>query len=244
MINLPLFNEANIPLPFTEDFYLSVDEIFLGIVMIIGAILVFLIGLAFVSKMARDKVPHAHPETGIGGSVINPIEGVKSARFVEEGKGGAIQIELNEGAPRFHIFLYQIGLKRNKAICIYRRRLLVNPKPGDVRHYAVIKDKKVNAFTIAEDPEKGHLHVSLGGLIFAPILMAIFGGLATFIASWGLFFAFEDYADITGQEYIYGIRAPFESTDTWTILFAGMILTALLTFVIIFSAHHEGRRKN
>ena len=248
MINLPLFIDFEIPLPFTESeegpLLLLINQGLLGIIMIVFSFLFLLLGVAIANKIVADRVPHIHPTTGIGGSIISPIPDVKSARFVEEGNAGAIQVELNEDASRFHIYLYQIGLRNGKPVCKYRRRLLIVPKEGDARHYTVIKDKKVNAFAIDEDPVKGHLHISIAALIFAPIIMSFFAFSAIYSAVWGTFFFLQDYADSTGQYFVYGLEAPFERPDSVQLLLIGTALIFVATFLIVFATAHEGRRKN
>ena len=239
MINLPLFIDFEIPLPFTESeegpLLLLINQGLLGIIMIVFSFLFLLLGVAIANRIVADRVPHIHPTTGIGGSIISPIPDVKSARFVEEGNAGAIQVELNEDASRFHIYLYQIGLRNGKPVCKYRRRLLIVPKEGDARHYTVIKDKKVNAFAIDEDPVKGHLHISIAALIAAPIIM---------FQSCRTFFFLQDYADSTGQYFVYGLEAPFERPDSVQLLLIGTALIFVATFLIVFATAHEGRRKN
>ena len=110
--------------------------------------------------------------------------------------------------------------------------------------YTVIKDKKVNAFAIDEDPVKGHLHISIAALIAAPIIMSFFAFSAIYSAVWGVFFFLQDYADSTGQYFVYGLEAPFERPDSVQLLLIGTALIFVATFLIVFATAHEGRRKN
>ena len=83
MINLPLFIDFEIPLPFTESeegpLLLLINQGLLGIIMIVFSFLFLLLGVAIANRVVADRVPHIHPTTGIGGSIISPIPDQRKA---------------------------------------------------------------------------------------------------------------------------------------------------------------------
>ena len=215
-------------------------DFIMGLIICGCGIIGILIGLFLVSLLAREKAPMIYPQAGIGGNVVKPIEGVKVARFLEEGRRGAIQVELEENAPRFHVFLYQVWTKKGKTHCRYRRRLLIDPKKDDIRSFAKVNDKKANAFAIANDPVKGHLHVSLTGLFLSPIIMGVVFFFSVYYITFGFSMAAISYLRDHGITYTYDFYMP--SSQALAITLGASVLVGLFTLLIIYATSHEGRR--
>ena len=76
------------------------------------------------------------------------------------------------------------------------------------------------------------------------IIMSFFAFSAIYSAVWGVFFFLQDYADSTGQYFVYGLEAPFERPDSVQLLLIGTALIFVATFLIVLATAHEGRRKN
>ena len=204
------------------------------------ALIILVITIWLISILTREKVPEEYPQAAIGGVSLRPIPSVKIARFVEEGRGGAIQMELAENPTRFHIYLYEVRKNGKKPYCRYRRRLLVDPGANDVRSFAYVKDKKANAFAIVEDPEKGHLHIGVFGLLLSSIFMGIGSYFVMDLIAFGFLLLRREWVIENGAEYVEGIVYP--SFDTWIIILSAAIFLGLFTFFVTFSVNHEGRR--